>query len=309
MKKHTATITSKSIEQSGLPSDYKRAIAEYIWNSFDAKASVVRLTFTGNEIGYIHSFEISDNGHGVDLASIDQTFGHFLDSNKASSFDKEGFIKGKKGKGRFAFSTFCNKAVWHTVFRKEEQFLEYKISILKGSQQDFETSDQIVSKTNETGTTVSFTDFFALSADLLEASEFVDFLASEFGWFLFLNKENEFQIEINGKPLDYWRVITDHEELTKEIGTHTFVISFLRWTRKIGDKYFYYFLDDNKSEVSRKHTSFNNKAIEFHHSVYIQSAYFRDFHETEVDTPVLGIAAKYNQSDSTYKQLVKFLNN
>jgi hypothetical protein len=45
MKKHTAKITSKSIESSGLPSDYRKAISEYIWNGFDANASKVDINF------------------------------------------------------------------------------------------------------------------------------------------------------------------------------------------------------------------------------------------------------------------------
>ena len=32
--KHTTKITSKSVEQSGLPTDYKKAISEYIWNFY-----------------------------------------------------------------------------------------------------------------------------------------------------------------------------------------------------------------------------------------------------------------------------------
>ena len=45
MKKHTTKLTSKSIEGSGLPSDYKKAIAEYIWNGFDAGASTINIDF------------------------------------------------------------------------------------------------------------------------------------------------------------------------------------------------------------------------------------------------------------------------
>lgn len=40
------------------------------------------------------------------------------DSQKSSTFDTSlfGFIKGKKGKGRFSFSLFANRAVWQTRF-------------------------------------------------------------------------------------------------------------------------------------------------------------------------------------------------
>lgn len=47
------TLRNKSIDNAGIPSDYKLAIAEYIWNSFDAKATNVNIQFEANEIGYI----------------------------------------------------------------------------------------------------------------------------------------------------------------------------------------------------------------------------------------------------------------
>ena len=55
------TLRNKSIDNAGIPSDYKLAIAEYIWNSFDAKATNVNIQFEANEIGYISHFIISDN--------------------------------------------------------------------------------------------------------------------------------------------------------------------------------------------------------------------------------------------------------
>ncbi|SFW23768.1 Histidine kinase-, DNA gyrase B-, and HSP90-like ATPase [Sinomicrobium oceani] len=270
MKKHTAKITSKSIEQSGLPSDFKKAIAEYIWNGFDANASVVELDFDANAVGYINSFSISDNGFGINLGRIDETFGQFMDSHKTKTFDQNKFVKGKAGKGRFSFTTFCNKAVWETTFEsKESDFLKYNITIEKGKLQDFQTSDKIVSINKKTGTKVHFESFHSLSGDLLESEEFINFLASEFGWFLFLNKESDYKIKINGQEIDYWSIIGDFREFKETINGQTFHISYIRWNKNIGDKYYYYFLNHEQKEVERKHTSFNNKAIDFHHSVYI----------------------------------------
>lgn len=45
------TLRNKSIDNAGIPSDYKLAIAEYIWNSFDAKSTNVNIQFEANEIG------------------------------------------------------------------------------------------------------------------------------------------------------------------------------------------------------------------------------------------------------------------
>lgn len=309
MIKHTTKITSKSIEQSGLPVDFKKAITEYIWNGFDAKASLVELNYEANEVGYINSFTIKDNGTGIDLRSISETFGHFLDSQKSLTFDQSSFIKGKKGKGRFSFGIFCNEAIWETVFETDKsEFLKYDISIHKKNLQDFQTSNQIVSTIKKTGTTVKFNSFHSLTSDLLESEEFIDFITLEFGWFLFLNKESDFNIKINNIKIDYWKIIGEFKEYEKKIGDYNFQIIFIRWTKNIGDKYYYYFLNSEQKEIERKHTSFNNKGVDFHHSVYVISDFFNEFSFTKTDYPTLGLNGK-NQSNSEYKHLLKLLNN
>ena len=109
MKKHTAKITSKSIEQSGLPSDFKKAIAEYIWNGFDANASTIELNFDANAVGYINSFSISDNGSGINLGRIEDTFGEFMDSQKTKLLTKTDSLKVKREKVGFHLQTLVIK--------------------------------------------------------------------------------------------------------------------------------------------------------------------------------------------------------
>lgn len=308
MKKHTAKITSKSIEQSGLPSDFKKAIGEYIWNGFDANATIIELNYDYNAVGYINSFSISDNGSGINLSKIEDTFGQFMDSQKTKTFDQNGFVKGKAGKGRFSFTNFCNKAIWETTFQSEKDlFLKYNISISKEKLQDFQTSDKIVSISKKTGTTVHFESFHSLTGDLLESEEFLNFLSSEFGWLLFLNKESDYKIILNGVELDYWNTIGDFREFEETINGQIFQISYIRWNKNIGDKYYYYFLNQEQKEVERKHTSFNNKAVDFHHSVYIISKYFDNFQFTKTDHLTLGFNGN-NQSDTTFRRLIALLN-
>lgn len=308
MKKHTTKLTSKSIEGSGLPTDYRKAIAEYIWNGFDANASVIKINFKANEINYIEHFSISDNGTGINITNISETFGNFMVSLKTNSFSETGFVKGKKGKGRYSFSMFCNQAVWNTTFNSDNgDFLNYNIQIKKEDIQDFGTIDTVISKIKETGTKVVFEDFYALTADLLDNEGFENYLANEFGWFLYLNKERDYKILINNRPLDYLSVIADSEDREISFGKHDFKISFLRWNEKIGDKYYYYFLNGEKKETYRKHTSFNNKTADFHHSVYIESNYFDQFKISKIDSPFLDTNL-VNQSDNTFKILVEHLN-
>lgn len=308
MNKHTSKITTKSIEQSGLPNDYKKAIAEYIWNGFDAGATELRLNFEGNELGYLMSFSISDNGIGIDIQTIDETFGNFLDSHKSDPLNNDGFVRGRKGKGRYAFSTFANNCNWLTTFKGPDgKLLQYNISISKGDLQNFDLADTFISKEKSTGTVVSFYNFYDLNAGLLSARDFEYFLSSEFGWFLFLNREKGYKILINGIELPYTNIIGDSEEMVHEIGDDRFKIVFIRWNQKIGDKYYFYFLGGNQKETAKKHTSFNNKAIDFHHSVYVTSPFFDNFKETVDDNPVFGFSGS-NQADPSFKSLLKALN-
>jgi hypothetical protein len=306
MKKHTAKITSKSIEQSGLPTDYRKAIAEYIWNGFDANATKIEINFDANEICYLNNLTISDNGTGIEISTLDDTFGNFLDSQKEQSFSATGFVKGKKGKGRYSFTNFCHKASWNTSFYKSGKLLNYVISIEKSDSVNYSVSDEkTIIKGDATGTIVSFNDFFNLTGDLLESEDFLLYLTQEFGWFLYLNKDKGYELTVNGEEINYKSIIADTDSFDLPIGKNDFKVTYIRWSKKIGEKYFYYFLNAKQLEVGRKHTSYNNKAIDFHHSVYVESAYFNEFENTKENEPTLGFFQ--NQADDTYKALISHL--
>lgn len=305
MKKHTTKITSKSVEQSGLPTDYCKAISEYIWNGFDANATKIDLKIIGNELGFINEFSISDNGAGINIKNIGETFGNFLDSQKTSTFNKDGFIKGKKGKGRYSFQLFANKAIWNTTYKSEkEEFLNYNIEINSSSLQNFNTSENKILKSKTTGTTVTFETTHKLTSDLIENNSFYDFLACEFGWFLYLNKD--YSLSVNDYKIDFNIIIDKTVKFKESFGDFNFDINFIRWKKNIGDKYYYYFLNEHKKEKERKHTSFNNKTEDFHHSVYIESTYFNNFKLSNSKSQTLEFDLK-DQNDKTFKLLLSFL--
>lgn len=53
--KQRVAANNKSIDNAGITSDYKQAIAELIWNGFDAKATKINISFTANELGSLVS--------------------------------------------------------------------------------------------------------------------------------------------------------------------------------------------------------------------------------------------------------------
>lgn len=307
MEKYTTKITSRSVEQSGLTNDYKKAIAEYIWNGFDANASHVHIEINSNELGFINNFSIEDNGEGISIENIDQTFGQFLDSQKIQRFNQDGFVKGKKGRGRYSFRIFANEAIWSTCFKTDkEEYLEYDIKIKKGSLQEFLITEKKASRTKQTRTRVDFKEIFSLTGDLIENEDFYDFLTCEFGWFLYLNKSSGFKLTVNLIEVDYKSIIAKTEDYSETFGDNNFVIKFIRWKKNIGDKYYYYFLDNNKKEKGRDHTSFNNKTEDFHHSVYVESDFFDEFSFVGNDNPTLPFNTK-DQHHEDFKKLMKVL--
>ena len=301
------TTSDKSIDNAGIPSDYKLAIAEYIWNSFDAKASHVDIQFNANDLKYISSFTISDNGEGINLSTISLTFGAFLDSQKSQSYQRTSEVRGKKGKGRFSFINFCSKAIWKTRYKTEdESTLQYEITISAGDKDHYRTNNNQKIASEITGTDVSFYDLKDdFSAEHFYSPAFSEFLAQEFGWFLYLNKEKGYSLTLNGVEIDYEYLIAESETINKTISGYDFEISYIRWDKNIGDKFYYYYLKSDKFELGKELTSFNNNAINFFHSLYVVSTYFDNFIFEEKPYPRLdGVK---NQSDETYKELKKEL--
>lgn len=81
MKRKIST-SSRSVLNSGLTEDYRKAIAEYIWNGFDAGATCVEILYTANPLGGVDDLWVIDNGSGIKYETLDLTFGAFLDSTK-----------------------------------------------------------------------------------------------------------------------------------------------------------------------------------------------------------------------------------
>lgn len=303
-------VNNSGIDSSGLPKDYKIAIAEFIWNGFDADATTVDISFDTNEIDSIESLTISDNGKGIVFETLNESFGAFLDSMKRKSFQRSSYTRGKKGKGRFSFATFSERATWHTVYEKEGKYLEYDIQISKEKKDDFEDKNSQISKNTVSGTSVTFENLFEVTAFSFSNIDFKDFLAKEFGWFLFLNKGSNFSLTINGTPIEYEYLISDSQVQDTSMSSIDGIdnkckITYIRWASSIGDKYYHYFLNEEKREIAKKLTSYNNNAIDFHHSVFVESAYFDDFILQEEDSDVRMFGK--NQNDPGFKSLMKDL--
>lgn len=307
--KNSTKITNASIESAGLPKDAKQVIAEYVWNGFDAKASIVAIDISNNELGYIERIRISDNGEGIAPETLDYSFGNFLDSLKKGQPKRTSYTRGKKGKGRFSFSLFATRATWNTIVAIDGELMQYKLTIDKNAKETYESTELQVAHADHTGTTVALEGVFGLNAFTLESEEFLDFLAQEFGWFLHLNKDKGYSIEINDKPISYQQLIQETDETSftiysPEENSFVFKVNYIRWKYPIGDRYYYYFLNSHKLEVAKLLSSFNNNAIDFHHSVYVESAFFNSFEQSDMTLSSEGNLFSEKEQQVVYRKLL-----
>lgn len=308
--KHQLSTNSNSVLNAGLTDDYRKAIAEYIWNGFDAGATCVTIRYHANPLGGVDDMWIIDNGSGINYDALPMTFGAFLDSNKKQTFQRSSEVRGRKGKGRFSYNVISGGASWATKYKDSEGILkQYEIKISSSNRAEYETTEPTVVPGNETQTTGTVVHFLDMRSNLIEDNltkdSFYDYLSSEFAWFLTLNESKGFSIKIEDYKLDYYNIIGETEEETIEIGDYKFKCNFIRWRKKIGDKYYYYLMNSNLKEVCKVLTSFNNKSTTFHHSLYVTSSYFNKFEWSKEPGPRFdGIV---DQSDETYKKLMKQL--
>lgn len=309
-------INNESIE-SIVKKDYKEALVEYILNAFEANATEVSVASTLNELSGVEAITITDNGTGIDHSTLDHTFESFLSSYKQPLL-KPINLGRNKGRGRYAFISFANSATWRTVYRDGERFLSYTIRI-NAAQKDYVDFDEaavdVTGEKTATGTTVILQGINSLSMESMDFAQIEKPLLNAFAEFLYLNRAKGYKVTIDGKTLDFTKFIDTElsEDRVLTVDDQQFSVFFIKWIENIKSRYFFHFLDETSQERYNKHTKFNNNAIEFCHTVYIESAYFNDFVPLDDanapdDQLIMGEATSKNQRSETFKKLLKALN-
>ena len=128
------------------------------------------------------------NGYGIDFDTLNATFESFLTSNK-SPHHKPINIGKNKGKGRYSFVGFANKAKWETIYKQDDVLKTYSMSI-SASKADFVDIDEnpklVTDKITTTGTTVTLSGLKTLSDEAVSLQALEKTLLTDFSWFLYL---------------------------------------------------------------------------------------------------------------------------
>lgn len=291
MNSQTVEITSAGIRKILNKYTPERAIAEYIWNGFDAKATIVNVDFEidNAEFDTIKSIRITDNGIGICYEELPVKFKKFYESQKRIiNENSTDFTRGKNGYGRFTFYKFARFAKWETEYSKNNQIMAYDIKIDSDTLKDYTPTEPVVSNNTTSGTCVTFNEISSDISNLFVNKTLIPYLKAEFAWFLELKEE--YKIFVNGQELDYSSIIAEQEIILPQFSyqqqnSYDFKCRYIRWNVKMNDEYSrFYFLNDNLELKFTKTTLLNKKGDNFWHSIIVIDDFFNEMNcdsETE----------------------------
>lgn len=303
-------VKDQSVDTSGITKDYREAIIEYIWNGFEANATEIIVSYVPNGIGGLDSLTIKDNGDGIPFDSLEDTFGAFLASTK-NSLSLQLKTKANKGKGRFSCFSFATSVRWNTVVKLEGKNVEYNIDINGSNKNEYDFSAPIPTE-KETGTVVTIYGIADVTEDSVQFEALEETLLQNFAWYLFLNREKDVAIVVNGEKIDYSKYI-DEESSRKEsitIDSHVFAVSIIVWAERIRENFSSYYLDESGVLRGKDTTTFNRNTVNFNHSVYVKSSFFDNKENvtlTSSNSEIEGQTSLGDKDKATLRKLKKAL--
>lgn len=138
-------ITTGGVKQSLSNYNALKSICEYIWNGFDAGANRIEITTSRNNLNGISEISIKDNGIGIAKKQLNKKFKPFYESEKAEqSYERTRItgIHGKNGVGRLTFFCFAQYAEWNTIYKENENFKNYSITIDANNLENYKETDE-----------------------------------------------------------------------------------------------------------------------------------------------------------------------
>ena len=276
-------ISNQGIKKALKRISVEEAIAEYIWNGFDAQATSVELSFkTNGPFGQVDTLTITDNGTGIPAEMLQKKFTPFLESEKALKRREENIgLEGKNGYGRLTFHKFAARAEWDTCYHEGAKAFGYSISIESLSLDDYKATKPAPVK-RPAGTRVTFTKLTEAIHEEYFTQRIKPFLQNEFAWYLEVNKQRGLQLTLQGERIARDPLMADHETFaieiekdpTKEEWWH-FQCTYVQWKSRLNDEYSrFYFLNDEGKFKYKTNTRLNKKGDNFYHSVIIKSPFF-----------------------------------
>ena len=202
MQTLTIEVTQDHIDRLSKAKKPVLGIAELIWNSVDADATVVDVRLNRNSLGSLDRIEVIDNGLGITMADAQEGFGHLGGSWKQHDHQtkrEKRILHGRQGQGRFRAFALCDRAEWDTTYLANGALTEYKIIGTSDDKRRFVITDETPSTRGETGTMATLTNLIPQQTSL-DSAKAVPELNKLFA--LYLKQYPQVQLSYDGDAVD-----------------------------------------------------------------------------------------------------------
>ena len=210
------------------------AVAELVWNGFDAQSDAVRVILDLNALGGLHAIRVQDHGRGISHPDIEALFGNLGDSWKKTAGRHQGrALHGKAGKGRFRAFALGTLVEWKTTYQHNGSRFSYAITGRADALDDFDVTDPVETAGAVTGTEVVVSNLKGDFGSLLAESapqEMAELFAA------YLTEYPGLTLEYSGMRVDP-KDVQDHRadyplgDLQLANGQRAFVtVSVVEWT-------------------------------------------------------------------------------
>ncbi len=163
------------------------AVEELVWNALDADAREVRVDLVQNALGGIDAIRVTDDGNGIDVLKVDDTFGSLGGSWKRTdgqtTMKDHRRLHGRHGRGRFKAFALGTHVEWRTTMKVGEELLSYTLAGDVAEPGVFHV-EQAVAPGPATGTEVFITGVKATVDSLTVPGPAVQTLAAKFALYL-----------------------------------------------------------------------------------------------------------------------------
>lgn len=179
------------------------AVAELVWNAFDADAKRVDIIVEPSPLGGIDAIEVVDDGWGMSPKQALDSFSGLGGSwkKKTTKTEHEGrLIHGKEGQGRFKSLALGRVAEWFVTYPLGSSKYSFVVKIISDTSNRFDISDEREAEAGDTrGVRVRISELYK-AIPSLERESATEELAQVFA--LYMRKYKDVELFLNGSAVD-----------------------------------------------------------------------------------------------------------
>jgi hypothetical protein len=260
----------------------ERAMAEIVWNSLDAEATTVRISFEKSELK-TDSILIRDNGHAFKAQESTSLFGLLGGSwkfNTRKTPNLHRFIHGKEGQGRFRAFSLGSLVEWISVFEENGKKQTFTITGSKEDIKNFQITEiKEVGSTTPIGVTVKISNLYKELKIFNEAAA-VEKITPLFA--LYLESYPDVNIWVENRRLDSTTVIGRHktislDEIQYEGQQFKHELEIIEW-KEINQSSVYY--SDADGFPFEQYDKQVRGIGDYSYSAYLKSAFYRIMYDS-----------------------------